>query len=194
MKKLLLPFVLVMFISCNQKKTTVQETSIETKAPTEIATDTIAITSESPTTDDPIANIRQKVESINTNKELRKKQYQFKCDEMMTVDYFYHNDEIVKIAVDFGTVGDVYAKEDYYYDEGKLIFIYEFVEGGPACEGCITKNEYRAYVLNDTTIKYMKNKTEDDCKKCEFSSSSREYKLLEAKNQTEIKDLFCKKR
>lgn len=194
MKKLLTPLLLLMLMSCDQKKTSPSENPEATKAPTEVVMDTTTATTPDVPPLDPIANIRQKVESINTNKELRKMQYKFKCDEMMTVDYFYRNNEIVKIAVDFGTVGDVYAKEGYYYDEGKLIFIYEFVEGGPACEGCITKNEYRAYVLNDTTIKYLKNKTEDDCKKCEFGSSSREYKLLEAKNQTEIKELFCKKR
>jgi len=192
MKKLLTPFLLLLLISCNQKKANVQETSIETSTPTEAVADTMSTTSEPPATNDPIADIRQKVESINNSNDLQKKQYQFKCDEKMTVDYFYRNNEIVKIAVDFGTVGDVYAKEGYYYNEGKLIFIYEFVEGGPACEGCLKKNEYRAYVLNDKTIKYLKDQTEDDCKKCEFKASSREYKLLEATNQEEIKSLFCK--
>lgn len=192
MKKLLTPFLLLLLISCNQKKANVQETSIETGTPTEAVGDTMPTTSEPPATKDPIADIRQKVESINNSKDLQKKQYQFECDEQMTVDYFYRNNEIVKIAVDFGTVGDVYAKEGYYYNEGKLIFIYEFVEGGPACEGCLKKNEYRAYVLNDKTIKYLKDQMEDDCKKCEFKASSREYQLLGAKNQEEIKKLFCK--
>lgn len=194
MKKILTPLLVLLLMSCQQKKTSEHETTSATDPSTEITVDsTTADTTVSEATPlDPIANIRQKVESINNSKDLQKKQYQFKCDEMMTVDYFYRNNEIVKIAVDFGTVGDVYAKEGYYYDQGKLIFIYEFVEGGPACEGCLKKNEYRAYVVDNKTVKYLKDQTEADCKKCTFTASSREYKLLEAKNQEEIKKLFCR--
>ena len=189
MKNILLLLLLLVLMSCNEKKTSEQDA-------TPVAENTTAITIDTTTTApseslDPITSIRQKVEAINNSQDLQKKQYQFKCDEMMTVDYFYRNNELVKIAVDFGTVGDVYAKEGYYYDQGKLLFIYEFVEGGPACEGCFKKNEYRTYVINDKTIKYLKDKTEKDCKKCDFSASSREYKLTKAKNQEEIKRLFC---
>lgn len=113
------------------------------------------------------------------------------CDEKMMVDYFYAGGEIVKIAVDFGTVGDVYAKEDYYYDSGKLIFNYEFVEGGPACEGCIKTDEYRSYILENRVIKYLKNKTKATCRKCDFSSSSRQYKLLLASTAEEMKGILC---
>ena len=192
MKKILSPLLMLILMSCNQKKTSERETSTDTIPLTEVVADTTTASVSEDTPLDPIASIRQKVESINNSKELEKKQYQFKCDEMMTVDYFYRNNEIVKIAVDFGTVGDVYAKEGYYYDRGKLIFIYEFVEGGPACEGCIKKNEYRAYVVDDKTVKYLKDQTEADCKKCAFKASSREYKLLDAKNEAEISKLFCK--
>lgn len=140
---------------------------------------------------DPIAAIRQKVERINTAK-LEKKHFEFQCDEKMMVDYFYDNGKIVKIAVDFGTVGDVYAKEGYYYDNGKLIFIYEFVEGGPACEGCIKTNEYRSYISNDKTIRYLKDKTEQPCKKCDFVPSSRHYKLLKAATAEQMKAILCR--
>jgi len=192
MKKILIPLLLLILVSCDQKKTSESKTSSETNASAEIATDTTAEAASEETLLDPIASIRQKVEGINNSKELQKKHYSFKCDEMMTVDYFYRDNEIVKIAVDFGTVGDVYAKEGYYYDQGKLLFIYEFVEGGPACEGCIKKNEYRSYVVDDKTVKYLKDQTDETCKQCEFKASSREYKLLDAKNQDEIKKLFCK--
>ena len=192
MKKLLTPFLLLILISCNQNKTPVQEISIETNTASTVLTDTTAVRPESFTANDPVAIIRQKVESINNSKDLQKKQYQFKCDEMMTVEYFYRDNEIVKISVDFGTVGDVYAKEVYYYDQGKLLFIYEFVEGGPACEGCLKKNEYRTYIVKDKTMKYLKDKTATNCKKCIFTASSREYKLLETTNHEEIMKLFCR--
>ena len=109
----------------------------------------------------------------------------------MMVDYFYDKGEIVKIAIDFGTVGDVYAKEGYYYDEGKLVFTYEFVEGGPACEGCIKTNEYRAYIVDDEAIKYLKDKDEVKCTKCEYSNSSRHYTLLKAENSSQVKAIMC---
>lgn len=140
---------------------------------------------------DPIENIRKRVEYINTAL-LDKKHYEFMCDEKMTVDYFYDNGELVKVAVDFGTVGDVYAKEGYYYDKGKLIFNYEFTEGGPACEGCIETNEYRSYVQNDQVIHYLKNKDVAKCRTCEFNARSRQYKVLKATNEQEVKAALCR--
>lgn len=115
------------------------------------------------------------------------------CDEKTKVDYFYDNGEVVKIAVDFGWVGDAYAREGYYYHKGKLIFIYEYVESGPACDDCIEKHEYRSYVVNDKVAKYLKDQTESTCRShCEFNASSRHYKLPEAKTTAEIKAVLCR--
>lgn len=140
---------------------------------------------------DPIVSIRQKVERINTMK-LQSRHIEFICDEKMMIDYFYADGEIVKITVDFVTIGDVYAREAYYYDSGELIFNYEFVEGGPACEGCIKTNEYRAYIHDNKVIRYLKDKTETACRKCDFSPSSRQYRLLSAKTPDEIKRILCR--
>jgi len=138
-----------------------------------------------------IGLIRQKVEKINSAS-LRKTHVEFMCDEMMKVDHFYLNDEIVKISVDYGTIGDVYSREDYYFDNQKLIFLYEFVEGGPACEGCIKKHEYRSYVSDDKVFKYLKDKTAQACRKCDFGAKSKQYKLLNARSQKEIKTILCR--
>lgn len=140
---------------------------------------------------DPIATIRQRVEHINTTK-LEKKHFEFMCDEKMMVDYFYEDGEIVKIAVDFGTVGDVYAKEGYYYDNGSLVFNYEYVEGGPACDDCIETHEYRTYIQNDKAIRYLKDKNEASCRTCSFPATARQYKLLNAKTQEEVKAVLCR--
>ncbi len=86
----------------------------------------------------------------------------------------------------------MYAKEGYYYDSGKLIFNYEFVEGGPACEGCIKTDEYRSYIQDDKVIRYLKNKNEGNCRKCDFLASSRQYKLLLAKTPEEMKSILCR--
>lgn len=139
----------------------------------------------------PIEIIKQQVNQINTSN-LDQKHYEFMCDELTKVDYYYDDHHLLKITVDFGTVGDSYAKEDYYYNEGKLIFKYEFVEGGPACEGCITTNEYRSYVLDNKVIKYLKNKNVLACRKCEFSSNSKELLLFKANGVAEIKELLCR--
>lgn len=201
MKKLLLLPVLLLFIYCNETKKTDEtampkiENTVSTPTVDTIKTDTIkgeaTLDEVTETPADPIAAIRKRVEYINTAN-LEKKHYEFMCDEKMTVDYFYDNGEIVKVAVDFGTVGDVYAKEGYYYDKGKLVFNYEFVEGGPACEGCIKTNEYRTYIQNDKSIKYLKDKNVAQCRTCEFGLESRQYKVLKAKTQDEVKAALCR--
>lgn len=139
---------------------------------------------------DYISFVREQVTGINTAT-LRKKQFAFTCDEKMTVDYYYRGDEIVKIAVDFGTVGDTYAKEEYYYNKGELLFFYEFVEGGPACEGCITTHEYRSYIRDGKVIHYLKDKNKETCRKCTFDKNSRQYQLLQAGTTAGIQKLFC---
>lgn len=169
--------------------TAVDTTSVSTKAADSVAG--IQSDSTNTGTTDPIVMIRKKVEHINTAS-MEKKHTEFVCDEKMTVDRYHENGQVVKISVDFGTVGDVYAKEDYYYDNGKLIFKYEFVEGGPACEGCIKKNEYRSYIQDGKVIRYLKDKTQQKCRTCTFSASGKEYKLLKATTDEDIKKILCK--
>ena len=138
----------------------------------------------------PISFIRQQVEYINTTN-LKHKHIEFMCDEKTKVDYFYEGDAPVKIAVDYGWVGDVHAKEDYYFNQGQLIFFYELTEGGPACEGCIKTNEYRSYIEGNKVIKYLKNKDETKCKRCEFGTASKPYKLLMTSSAEEAKKALC---
>ena len=190
MKNLFLSLAVLAMVSCNQseKNQSTQNGKAIVDTITQKAEEKAA--AQNPEPANPVEGIRQKVERINTEP-LEKKQYVFMCDEKMTVDYFYRNGELVKIAVDFGTVGDVYAKEGYYYDDGKLIFIYEFVEGGPACEGCIKTNEYRSYIKDDKVFRYLKDKAEQQCRECEFGSGSKEYKLLKANTAQQMKAILC---
>jgi hypothetical protein len=187
MKKLVIP-LLALFIACGNndkagRNYNKQDTSVVIK-------DTVT----SPTvqkTSDPVAVIRQQVEHINTAK-LKAEHIEFMCDENTKVDYYYENKVPVKIAVDYGWVGDAHAKEDYYFNQGKLIFVYEFTEGGPACEGCIKTNEYRSYVSDDKVVKYLKNQDEAQCKRCEFGQLSKPYKLLMTSLPDEAKKVLCK--
>ncbi|ALM48464.1 hypothetical protein AMR72_05845 [Flavobacterium psychrophilum] len=192
MKKLFIVLCCAAIVSCKKETKANPATSPAQNEATPATQNDTATTTEATPIDesDPIAAIRTKVERINTT-ELKKKHFEFMCDEKMKVDYFYEGNEIVKITVDFGTVGDTYAREDYYYDNGNLIFNYEFVEGGPACEGCIKTNEYRSYISNNKTIKYLKDKTTQPCKKCEFGKSARQYKLLTAGTENEVKAILC---
>ena len=189
MKILILPCFLLLIYSCNQPNKS-NESTADTLKVVKKETEKPIDTPEK-IVDDPIIDIRKKVEKINTTT-LTTKHFELMCDELMKVDYYYDNDQIVKISVDFGTIGDVYAKEDYYYDAGKLIFKYEFVEGGPACDDCIKTNEYRSYIKQNKVIKYLKDKTETTCRLCEFTDYAKENRLLFAKNVDDIRTVMCK--
>ena len=71
-----------------------------------------------------------------------------------------------------------------------LIFTYETYIGGPA-NGPDTKTEYRTYISNNKTIKYMENQNISVCTTCQFNDSSREYKALRAYNTNNIKSALC---
>jgi hypothetical protein len=187
MKKLVIP-LLALFIACSSNdKPGKNYNKRDTAA---IIRDTL-VQSSVQQSSDPVALIRQQVEHINTSN-LKNEHIEFVCDEKTKVDYYYENNVPVKIAIDFGWVGDVHAKEDYYFNNGKLIFFYEFTEGGPACEGCIKTNEYRSYIKDDKVFKYLKNKDEAQCKRCEFGQLSKPYKLLMTTKAEEAKKVLCK--
>ena len=185
MKRLAVP-LLLLFIACGNEKPGNNYNKTDTSV---IVRDTNHALSTTKTTD-PVSFIRQNVERINTSN-LQKKHFEFMCDEKTTVDYLYDKKQPVKISVDYGWVGDAHAKEDYYFNDGQLIFFYEFVEGGPACEGCIKTNEYRSYITDNKVIKYLKNKDQQKCKRCEFGSMSKPYKLLMTNSAEEAKKVLC---
>jgi hypothetical protein len=197
MRSIYLSLMCLLLVACGEgeqhrQQANPQVTSVRDSVDTAKAKLADAATSPKETVaKNPIAAIKQKVEGINTT-QLEKKHFELMCDEKMMVDYFYRDRKIVKISVDYGTIGDVYAKEDYYYDKEKLIFMYEFVEGGPACEGCIKKNEYRSYINNGNVIKYLKDQKEATCRKCFFGPESKQYKLLKVKTAPEMKAVLCR--
>ncbi|WP_345330916.1 hypothetical protein [Mucilaginibacter defluvii] len=190
MRKILLPVIAFMLAACQTKEQKNNDTVRH--GLTDTVADTSAAILKADTAVDTITYIKQKVEHINTQN-IQPEHTEFMCDERMKVDRYFENGKLVKISVDFGTVGDVYAKEDYYYDNGKLIFKYEFVEGGPACEGCIKKNEYRSYVADNKVIKYLKDKNQERCRTCVFEPKAKENKLIKAKSNQEIEAILCRR-
>jgi len=187
MKKLAIP-LLALFIACSSNDKPGKNYNKHDSSA--VIKDTV-VSSIKQETSDRVALIRQQVEHINTT-ELKTTHTEFMCDEKTKVDYYYENNVPVKIAIDFGWVGDVHAREDYYFNKGKLIFFYEFTEGGPACEGCIKTNEYRSYISDDKVFKYLKNKDEAQCKRCEFGQLSKPYKLLMTSTAEDAKKVLCK--
>lgn len=185
MKRLAIPLLLLL-VACGHDRSGKNYNKHDTVAVTRDTNNSVPAAS----TTDPIAIIRQNVERINTSN-LSKKHFEFMCDEKTSVDYLYENKQPVKISIDYGWVGDAHAKEDYYFNNGQLIFFYEFVEGGAACEGCIKTNEYRSYIVDNKVIKYLKNKDEEKCERCEFGSVSKPYKLLTVNTAEEAKKVLC---
>lgn len=139
---------------------------------------------------DPIAFIREHVSRINTIS-MEMKYFEYMCDEMTKLNYFYEDGEIRKIAVDYGAVGDVASTEDYYYQNGKLIFIYKVHELLMPCNGCDQVKEYRLYINKDKVIRSLEDKENYRCTVCSFNTSSKAYKLLKAKTSEDMKAILC---
>jgi hypothetical protein len=139
---------------------------------------------------DPVSSIKAEFARINASS-LTNKHYTYKCDELMTIDYYYEGENVVKAVVDYGTVGDHYQKSEFYYKDNKLFFFYNFVEGGPACEGCEMKMEKRYYVKDDLVIKFIKNDKEEKCTTCNFTQRSVPYRALKAATTKDFKTAFC---
>ena len=136
-----------------------------------------------------VLDIRSEFKRINSLR-LTTKKYKFVCDTDGTITYYTDNGKVVKIAIDWGFIGDGSSTSEYYFKDDKLIFTYETYIGGPA-NGPETKTEYRTYVNNDKTIKYMENQKNSVCTTCQFTETSKEYKVLRAYNTTNIKSALC---
>ncbi|CAM3744557.1 hypothetical protein MUGA111182_06700 [Mucilaginibacter galii] len=99
--------------------------------------------------------IRREYQKINAMP-LTKKHYTYEssgCADGGVVDYFLNNRQIVKIT-ESGAIGDGSWVNEYYYSNGKVIFIFETTVGGPAI-GKITKTADRYYVKNDRPVRVM---------------------------------------
>lgn len=186
--------LLLALFSCKDspKENTVTETpadSVQT-IPNQQESDAVSV-KDSIDSSDPIAVIKLEFARINSAA-LVKKSYTYQCDELMKIDYYYEGENVVKAVVDYGAVGDHYQKSEFYYKDGKLLFFYDFVEGGPACEGCEMTLEQRYYVKDDLVIKYIKNQTAEKCEICNFSQKSTPYRALKAAKTLDFKTAFCR--
>lgn len=136
-----------------------------------------------------ILNIQSEIKRTN-NLPLTAKKYNFEYHTVEIITYYSNKGNITKISIDWGFIGEGSSKSEYYYKNEKLIFIFETYIGGSVNEP-VSKTEYRTYVNNDITIKYMENAKIVTCTICNYKKSSREYKILNAFNTTNIKSILC---
>lgn len=136
-----------------------------------------------------VLDIRSEFKRINSLR-LTPKKNKFVCDTDGTITYYSDKGKVVKIAIDWGFIGDGSSTSEYYYKDDILIFTYETYIGGPA-NGPDIKTEYRTYISNNKTIKYMENQNISVCTTCQFNDSSREYKALRAYNTNNIMSALC---
>jgi len=190
---LLLLFSTAVLFSCNKA---IENKSIEPfdRKIDCVAVDTPDVTPPAATPAKPataIDSIKQEVARINTSN-LTSKRYDFMCDEKAYIVYHYTGDQISKVTVDWGTVGDAYHREEFYYKDGKLIFDYDLIEGAGAYPGGDKKLERRHYVANDKVIKYLEDQQEKPCEYCDYKKSSVPYRALAAEKSKDFVGVLCR--
>lgn len=171
-------------LALKQKELDLKEKQISGDTTAKIVTPT-----NNATVEQIVLDIRSEFKRINSLRLTRKK-YKFVCDTDGTITYYTDNGKVVKIAIDWGFIGDGSSTSEYYYKEDKLIFTYDVYIGGPA-GAAESKTEERTYVNNDKTIKYMQNQKISACTTCQFNESSREYKAFRVYNTNNIKSALC---
>lgn len=118
-----------------------------------------AISSATAQTNDPIGSIRKQYGDINrkvpTYKKVKKNLSGFSAEGGTLVAYF-HGPSIMKMsAVYFGETGR--ASEEYYYWNGKLIFVFQKEEryDKPLSGKVVSTKENRYYFDQDKLIKWI---------------------------------------
>ena len=113
-------------------------------------------------TNDPIASIRQQYLAINRHapklRKVKKELLGYSLEGSQLLAYF-DGPLIVKIKLDhYGEMGS--TLEEYYYSDGKLIFLYEKVShyNRPLTGRVIRTVEQRYYFNNDKLIRWLDEK------------------------------------
>lgn len=187
-------FLLVM-VSCTERATTTETTDTNVDEVTFKPLDSTAtqekVISDAHPPRTPIDIIKKEVARIN-NANLPSKRHDFMCDEKAYVVYHYNGKDIAKVTIDWGTVGDAYHREEFYYKDGKLIFDYDLLEGAGAYPGGDKKLERRHYVENDKVIRYLEGQTGKPCEYCDYKKSSVAYRALAADASKDYKGELCR--
>lgn len=185
----------LMIASCTEKTTTTETTNTTTDSvvitPADSSTTQDTVVSDTAPPRTPIDLIKKEVARIN-NANFPSKRHDFMCDEKAYVVYHYDGKDIAKVTIDWGTVGDAYHREEFYYKDGKLIFEYDLLEGAGAYPGGDKKLERRHYVENDKVMRYLEGQTEKPCEYCDYKKSSVAYRALAADASKDYKGELCR--
>jgi hypothetical protein len=143
-------------------------------------------------TDSLVNMIHQEYQRINSTR-LTTTDHIFQCKTASAkglATYYTRDGKVVKIAIDWGLTGNFSRKSAYYFQNDKLIFVFNAFTAGEANQPEATTEE-RIYIHNDQTLRYLENKKELQCRDCTYTPASREYKLLQAFYQKKVKNALC---
>lgn len=142
-------------------------------------------TLNSSNTEEIILEIRAAVQKINSFS-LSKKS--FNANDYVTIDYYLHDNEIVKIIVREGTEHH-YGTRELYYDAGKFIFSYYDRTDTPF-DGPEINTKHRIYAKDDKIIRTMENKNITKSERKVLTPSSVEYKILKAYSSKNFEEVL----
>lgn len=132
-----------------------------------------------PQNGDPIQVIRQRFGQINGNlaryRKVKKELSGFSAEGGQMVAYF-HGPSIVKIATTyFGEMGK--ATEEYYYWEGKLIFVFrtDHQYDKPLSGKVVQKTENRFYFKGDKLIRWLDENSKQVAENNDYQEKQNEY-------------------
>ena len=192
MRSAFLSILVILLQSCGQSSNNSTGSNTEQKDAAGITAPVSPVSgsdSSSTKTSAAIGRIRDEYNRINTT-QLTQKKITFECDIEGTATYYFENNKVVRIVIEDGFAGDNSTTSQYYFKDGKLMFIYEVHLGGSAT-GPDTRKEERTYVQDNKVIKYMEYQNEAPCTTCGFSDTSKEYKLFRANDAGSIRKALC---
>lgn len=191
MRLSILLFITLMFFSCGQNDSVEKESTSKKDIDSTAIINPPAEVNDTTSSSSPIQQIRDEYAKINSLAAI-KKQFDFVCDAEGKVIYFTYNNEIVKVVVEWGFVGDGASTVEYYYKNGRLFFEYEVYIGMPP-SGEDVRIEYRTYVENDKVIRYMENDKILPCKTCNYKNTDKAYKIINVFSTGNIEEALCPK-
>ena len=117
--------------------------------------------------------------------------FRFPCDEEVEVTYYLDKGKAVKILIEWPVINDRYHKEEFYFKDAKLIFEYDYLEGGTSCEDCLPVVEKKTYIDGDKPIQYLENDSVSDCIDCRYEEDHLAYLLYPARSRQELREILC---
>lgn len=117
--------------------------------------------------------------------------FKFSCEEEIEVTYYLDKGKAVKIVIDWPVIDGRDHQEEYYFKDGKLIFDYDYAEGGEHCADCLPALEMKTYISGDKPIQHLRNDSLADCSDCHYDETHPAYQLYPARSRQELREILC---